>query len=179
MRQCLWSKLREILQYNELLFIPALHRVCSWNLYTAYMSVFGSSWMYFEWLLCWSHGFYPIDGNSDLQPDGAAKDDWVLMDCGLSPVVLGQRPSEAQTVINTDALSSETFSEPLDLFWPSGGKYSRSQQNPITLLSKMPFFTSCLSLLAVFLLFFKVMLKTLGLLKSHGLHAFRSMCLTH
>lgn len=61
------------------------------------------------------------------------------MDCGLSPVVLGQRPNEAQTVVNTDALSSETFSEPLDLSMLPGGKCSRSPQNPITVRSEGSF----------------------------------------
>lgn len=61
--------------------------------------------------------------------------------CGLSPVVLGQRPNEAQTVINTHTLSSKTFSKPLDLSMPPGGKCSRSQRNPITVRSVGPFFS--------------------------------------
>lgn len=75
----------------------------------------------------WSHRsrgnerIYPIDGNSDIQPGGVGEDDWVLMDCGLNPVGLGQRPNGAQTAVNTDTLSSETFPEPVDLFRPTGG----------------------------------------------------------
>lgn len=44
----------------------------------------------------------------------------MLMDCGLNPVGLGQRPNGAQTAVNTDTLSSETFPEPVDLFRPTG-----------------------------------------------------------
>lgn len=43
------------------------------------------------------------------------------MDCGRSPVVLGQRPNEAQTVVNADALSSGDISRAAGPFQAIGG----------------------------------------------------------